>query len=58
MAINSLEWTEEPLRALNEIKRVLKKDGYACIAILCNRQQSHERIVILACTEKTLFVIR
>ena len=24
MAINSLEWTEEPLRALNEIKRVLK----------------------------------
>ncbi|OOR21804.1 class I SAM-dependent methyltransferase [Bacillus cereus] len=34
MAINSLEWTEEPLRALNEIKRVLKKDGYACIAIL------------------------
>ncbi|MGQ0420855.1 class I SAM-dependent methyltransferase, partial [Bacillus sp. HC-Mk] len=28
MAINSLEWTEEPLRALNEIKRVLKKDGY------------------------------
>jgi len=34
MAINSLEWTEEPLQALNEIKRVLKKDGYACIAIL------------------------
>ncbi|AJH17263.1 class I SAM-dependent methyltransferase [Bacillus mycoides] len=34
MAINSLEWTEEPLRALNEIKRVLKKDGYACITIL------------------------
>ncbi|MGG0454696.1 methyltransferase [Bacillus mycoides] len=34
MAINSLEWTEEPLRALNEIKRVLKKDGYACVAIL------------------------
>ena len=57
MAINSLEWTEEPLRALNEIKRVLKKDGYACIAIL-DRQQSHERTVILACMEKTLFVIR
>ncbi|HDR7949303.1 TPA: class I SAM-dependent methyltransferase [Bacillus toyonensis] len=34
MAINSLEWTENPLQALNEIKRVLKKDGYACIAIL------------------------
>ena len=34
MAINSLEWTEEPLRALNEIKRVLQRDGYACIAIL------------------------
>ncbi|MGE7884109.1 class I SAM-dependent methyltransferase [Bacillus sp. NPDC094077] len=34
MAINSLEWTESPLQALNEMKRVLKKDGYACIAIL------------------------
>ncbi|GLV66170.1 methyltransferase [Bacillus mycoides] len=34
VAINSLEWTENPLLALNEIKRVLKKDGHACIAIL------------------------
>ncbi|KFN03906.1 class I SAM-dependent methyltransferase [Bacillus clarus] len=34
MAINSLEWTKEPLQALSEIKRVLKKDGYACVAIL------------------------
>ena len=48
MAINSLEWTEEPLRALNEIKRVLKKDGYACIAILGStakpRENSYPRL--------------
>ena len=42
MAINSLEWTEEPLRALNEIKRVLKKDGYACIAILYDSKATRE----------------
>ncbi|MDM5154647.1 class I SAM-dependent methyltransferase [Bacillus sp. DX1.1] len=34
LAVNSLEWTEEPLQALSEIKRVLQQDGYACIAIL------------------------
>ncbi|KEK25047.1 class I SAM-dependent methyltransferase [Bacillus gaemokensis] len=34
LAINSLEWTEEPLQALEEIKRVLQPNGYACIAIL------------------------
>lgn len=34
MAINSLEWTEEPLRALNEIKRVLKPSGLLCAGIL------------------------
>lgn len=34
LAVNSLEWTEQPLQALHEIKRVLRSDGYACIAIL------------------------
>lgn len=34
MAINSLEWTENPLKTLNEIKRVVKVDGYACFGIL------------------------
>lgn len=34
IAVNSLEWTEAPLQALQEIKRVLGKEGYACIAIL------------------------
>lgn len=34
MAINSIEWTENPLYALNEIKRVVRKDGYACFGIL------------------------
>ncbi|MGG1399421.1 class I SAM-dependent methyltransferase [Bacillus salipaludis] len=34
MAINSLEWTESPLKVLFEIKRIVKNDGLACIAIL------------------------
>lgn len=34
LAVNSLEWTEDPLQALREIKRVLQPNGYACIAIL------------------------
>ena len=34
LAVNSLEWTEQPLEALSEIKRVLSPDGYACVAIL------------------------
>jgi ubiquinone/menaquinone biosynthesis C-methylase UbiE len=34
MAINSLEWTESPLRALNELERVVKKDGFICIGLL------------------------
>ena len=34
MAINSLEWTESPLKVLAEMKRVVKKDGFICIAIL------------------------
>ncbi|MGE8204252.1 methyltransferase domain-containing protein [Heyndrickxia sp. NPDC080065] len=34
LAINSLEWTENPLAALNEIFRVVQKDGYGCFGIL------------------------
>ncbi|MEH7176597.1 class I SAM-dependent methyltransferase [Neobacillus vireti] len=34
MAINSLEWTENPLAVLHEMKRIVKKDGLICIAIL------------------------
>lgn len=34
MAINSIEWTESPFESLKEVARVLKPDGFACIAIL------------------------
>lgn len=34
LAVNSLEWTEAPLQALQEIKRVLAPEGFACVAIL------------------------
>ncbi|MBS4173207.1 methyltransferase domain-containing protein [Bacillus sp. FJAT-49736] len=34
MAINSLEWTEKPLIALNEINRIIVKGGYGCFGIL------------------------
>ncbi|WP_409301266.1 class I SAM-dependent methyltransferase [Peribacillus sp. SCS-155] len=34
MAINSIEWTEFPLDALGEIKRIVKPGGYACFGIL------------------------
>jgi ubiquinone/menaquinone biosynthesis C-methylase UbiE len=34
IAVNSLEWTENPLNVLHEMKRVVKKDGLMCIAIL------------------------
>ena len=57
IAINSLEWTEAPLQALNEIKRVLGKEGYACIAILGPtakpRENSYSRLY-----GKMLFAIR
>ncbi|MFS3927817.1 class I SAM-dependent methyltransferase [Priestia flexa] len=32
--INVLEWTERPLEALNEIKRIVKPQGNACVGIL------------------------
>lgn len=34
LAINVLEWTETPIKALKELKRILKSDGYLCIGIL------------------------
>lgn len=34
MAINSIEWTENPLHTLKEIGRVLPEDGYICIGLL------------------------
>ncbi|MFK2824150.1 class I SAM-dependent methyltransferase [Bacillus sp. B190/17] len=34
MAINSLEWTENPAHVLQEINRVLKPEGKLCAAIL------------------------
>ncbi|WP_010283950.1 class I SAM-dependent methyltransferase [Bacillus timonensis] len=34
MAINSIEWTEEPLQAINEIKRVTKPGGIFCAGLL------------------------
>ncbi|WP_373895084.1 class I SAM-dependent methyltransferase [Virgibacillus natechei] len=34
MAINVLEWTESPAKALDELKRIVKKDGLLCVGIL------------------------
>ncbi|WP_044748379.1 class I SAM-dependent methyltransferase [Bacillus alveayuensis] len=34
MAINSMEWTEKPLDALNEIRRVLKSGHLLCVGLL------------------------
>ncbi|WP_453995595.1 class I SAM-dependent methyltransferase [Bacillus nitroreducens] len=34
MAINSIEWTENPLEAIKEIRRVTKQEGIFCAGIL------------------------
>lgn len=34
LAINSLEWTESPLKVIEEIKRILIPNGRACVGIL------------------------
>lgn len=34
MAINSLEWTEQPAKALEELIRIIKKEGHLCVGIL------------------------
>jgi ubiquinone/menaquinone biosynthesis C-methylase UbiE len=48
MAINSIEWTEQPLKALNEMKRVLKRDHLLCLGLLgptaAPRKNSYPRL--------------
>ncbi|MEH7224374.1 class I SAM-dependent methyltransferase [Bacillus sp. JJ1566] len=48
MAINSIEWTEVPLKAINEIKRVTKPGGIFCAGLLGPtagpRQNSYPRL--------------
>ncbi|PLR82729.1 class I SAM-dependent methyltransferase [Bacillus sp. V33-4] len=48
VAINSLEWTENPLAVLCEAKRIVKSDGLAVIAILgptaMPREHSYRRL--------------
>jgi ubiquinone/menaquinone biosynthesis C-methylase UbiE len=48
MAINSLEWTKDPLSVLNEFSRVLNDKGYLCIGILgptaMPRKNSYQRL--------------
>lgn len=48
MAINSIEWTEVPLQAINEIKRVTKPGGIFCAGLLGPtagpRQHSYPRL--------------
>ncbi|MBO9129545.1 class I SAM-dependent methyltransferase [Bacillus sp. 165] len=48
MVINALEWTEHPLIAIEEMKRILKPNGLACIGILGPtahpRENSYKRL--------------
>ncbi len=48
MAINVLEWVEDPLHVLHEVKKIVRPDGYACIGILGPtaqpRSSSHARL--------------
>ncbi|WP_147533715.1 class I SAM-dependent methyltransferase [Bacillus marasmi] len=48
IAINSLEWTESPLQVLEEMKRVVKPGGKACVGILgptaAPRENSYRRL--------------
>ncbi|KGP73912.1 methyltransferase [Pontibacillus yanchengensis Y32] len=49
IAINSIEWTEEPYLALKELKRVLKPGGLLCVGLLGPtagpRQNSFRRLL-------------
>ncbi len=48
VAINSIEWTENPKQALEEIQRVIKPGGYLCLGLLGPtagpRQNSYRRL--------------
>jgi ubiquinone/menaquinone biosynthesis C-methylase UbiE len=48
IAINSLEWTESPLKVLQEMKRIVKPGGKACVGILgptaAPRENSYQRL--------------
>ncbi|MBM7663244.1 ubiquinone/menaquinone biosynthesis C-methylase UbiE [Bacillus mesophilus] len=48
MAINSLEWTIDPLEVVKEFKRVLRPSGTLCIGLLgptaAPRQNSYQRL--------------
>jgi ubiquinone/menaquinone biosynthesis C-methylase UbiE len=48
MAINSMEWTLDPLGVLKEFSRVLRSSGYLCIGLLgptaAPRQNSFQRL--------------
>lgn len=48
VAINSIEWTEQPKQALQEIKRAIKPGGYLCLGLLGPtagpRQNSYRRL--------------
>lgn len=48
IVINGIEWTEHPLKALHELKRVVNKGGYLCAAILGPtahpRKNSYDRL--------------
>ncbi|MFC0522486.1 class I SAM-dependent methyltransferase [Pontibacillus salicampi] len=48
IAINSMEWTETPLLALQEMRRVLKPGGHLCVGLLGPtagpRQNSYNRL--------------
>ncbi|KAA0550157.1 class I SAM-dependent methyltransferase [Bacillus sp. BGMRC 2118] len=48
IAINSIEWTENPLDVLQEMRRVIVKKGYMCVAILGPtakpRENSYQRL--------------
>lgn len=34
LVINVLEWTETPIKAVNELKRITKPNGYLCVGVL------------------------
>jgi ubiquinone/menaquinone biosynthesis C-methylase UbiE len=48
ISINALEWTSDPLQALNELRRVIVRDGLLCLGILgptaAPRKNSYPRL--------------